>query len=556
MAFKDSFVMYEDFGAIGDGVIDDLPAICEAHAYVNAHNLSVRAKYDATYHLGSRALTAIIVTDTDWNTARFTLDDTQVEDHKAALFEVRSLLKPETLQINQLTQDQKQVEARPERDCHVLVENDGKRLYIRRGLNQNQGVPQHDCFILHRDGSVEGAIDWNYDIITRIEAYPIDEKPLVLRGGVFTTFANRMKQEVGYNYWSRNIEITRSNTEVDGLTHYVVGETAEVRDFPQPEPDSGQVVIEMKVAGLCGSDLHKYHSSRAWAQGRQGMISGHEPAGVVAEVGPNVDHLSAGDRVCIYHRVRCGHCMDCRSGNAAFCADVRGAFGRTQDGSHADYMLTDARYCLPLPDEISFAVATQLACTAGTSFSALRKIPARAGDTLVVFGLGPVGLSGLLLGMGMGYHANGVDVHPYRVELAKKVGKGVVINAQDNDPIEVIRDITDGKGVGGVLECSGSPVARRQAASVAGRGATVVYVGVGNPELVVSFEDVLQNDITIRSNSVYSMASYYDAVEFLLKHPVPLDEIVTHRFKIEQAVEAFSRFDTGETGKVIFEWDA
>ena len=226
MTSNDSFITYEAFGAIGDGVTDDLPAICEAHAYANAQDLPVKTKPDATYHLGGRALTAIIATDTDWNTSRFTIDDTQVEDHKAPLFEVRSLLDSEDLQIDRLTRDQKQVDVRPKHDCHVLVENDNKRLYIRRGLNQNQGVPQHDCFILRRDGSVEGGIDWNYDTITRIEARPIDETPLVLRGGVFTTFANRMKQEVGYNYWARNIEITRSNMEVDGLTHYVVGETA------------------------------------------------------------------------------------------------------------------------------------------------------------------------------------------------------------------------------------------------------------------------------------------------------------------------------------------
>jgi hypothetical protein len=226
MTSEHSFVTYEDFGAVGDGVTDDLAAICEAHAYANAHSLPVRTRPDAAYHLGSRALTVLITTDTDWNTSRFTIDDTQVEDHKAPLFEVRSLLKPEALQIERLSRDQKQVDARPEHDCHVLVENDRQRLYIRRGLNQNQGVPQHDCFILRRDGSVEGAIDWHYDSITRIEARPIDEQPLVLRGGIFTTFANRMAQAVGYNYWARNIEITRSNTTVDGLTHYVVGETA------------------------------------------------------------------------------------------------------------------------------------------------------------------------------------------------------------------------------------------------------------------------------------------------------------------------------------------
>lgn len=236
MTSHNQYVTYEEFGAIGDGVTDDLPAICAAHAYANAQHLPVKTKPDATYHLGVRALTAVIATDTDWNTSRFTIDDsgadgagvgdTAVEDHKAPLFAVRSLLEPVEVQIRRLTRDQRQVEARPPRDCHMLVESDEKRRYIRRGLNQNQGVPQHDCFILRRDGSVEGDIDWRYDTITRIEARPIDETPLSVRGGIFTTFANRMRQEVGYNYWGRNIVITRSNTEVDGLTHYVAGETA------------------------------------------------------------------------------------------------------------------------------------------------------------------------------------------------------------------------------------------------------------------------------------------------------------------------------------------
>jgi len=225
----DNVVTYEAFGAIGDGVADDLPAICEAHAYANAHNLPVKSKPDATYHLGGRALTAIIATDTDWNTCRFTIDDMDtlaVEDHKAKLFEVQSRLKPVELKLDRLGRGQQQTDLRPEVDCHVLVENENKRLYIRRGLNQNNGIPQTDCFVLRRDGSIEGAIDWNYDTITSIEARPIDETPLVITGGIFTTFANRMEQPVGYNYWSRHIEISRSNTEIRDLTHYVVGETA------------------------------------------------------------------------------------------------------------------------------------------------------------------------------------------------------------------------------------------------------------------------------------------------------------------------------------------
>ncbi len=226
---EEGFVDYEAFGAVGDGVADDLPAICEAHAYANTHGLSVKTRHDATYHLGVKELTATIATSTDWNTSRFTIDDSRmdlVENNKANLFQVRSLLEPEELQIDRLTRDQKQIDARPAHDCWVLVEKDNKRLYLRRGLNVNDGVPQHDCFILRRDGSIDSPIDWEYDVVTRVEAKPIDDTPLVLKGGIFTTFANRTVQEVGYNYWSRNISISRSNTEVEGLTHYIAGETS------------------------------------------------------------------------------------------------------------------------------------------------------------------------------------------------------------------------------------------------------------------------------------------------------------------------------------------
>ncbi|MBI5830923.1 MAG: hypothetical protein HZB16_01255 [Armatimonadetes bacterium] len=225
MAPTDRPVNYEAFGAVGDGVNDDLPAIVEAHAFANAHGLAVKSKPDATYHLGRRALTAVIATDVDWSTSRFVIDDRDVENHRASLISVRSMLTPVQLKIDRLTRDQRQLDVRPPRDCWVRVENSQKRLYIRQGLNQNDGTPQRDCFILRRDGSIEGDIDWQYDTITKVEALPIDDQPLTLRGGIITTHANAMRQEKGYNYWARNIAITRSNTTVVGLTHKIVGET-------------------------------------------------------------------------------------------------------------------------------------------------------------------------------------------------------------------------------------------------------------------------------------------------------------------------------------------
>jgi hypothetical protein len=107
------------------------------------------------------------------------------------------LLKPEKLRIDRLARDQRQLDVRPEHDCHVVVVNHTKKRYIRRGSNRNSGTAQRDSFILRRDGTIEGNIDWDYKTVSRVDARPIDTKRLVLRGGVFTTIANRMQQEVG-----------------------------------------------------------------------------------------------------------------------------------------------------------------------------------------------------------------------------------------------------------------------------------------------------------------------------------------------------------------------
>lgn len=228
-------VAYESFGAIGDGVADDLPAIVAAHAHANAHGLPVRTRPGATYHLGARALTAVIQTDTDWNASRFIIDDNrEIENAKLPLFEVRSRLAPVPLEIERLTRGQTRLESRSaaprDHDLLVLVENDKRRLFIRRGLNPNAGTPQREVFILRRDGTIEGGIDWDYETVTRVEARPIDPEPLVIRGGVFTQTPNRVRQEKGSTYWARNITIKRSNTEVDGITLHLVDEG----DYGQP----------------------------------------------------------------------------------------------------------------------------------------------------------------------------------------------------------------------------------------------------------------------------------------------------------------------------------
>jgi threonine dehydrogenase-like Zn-dependent dehydrogenase len=334
---------------------------------------------------------------------------------------------------------------------------------------------------------------------------------------------------------------------------YLGESEVEVREFPKPVPGPGEVLVQMKSAGLCGSDLHKHHSSRAWAEERHGMIAGHEPAGVVAQVGQGVDNVSAGDRVSVYHSLGCGHCPYCLSGEPVFCAE-EGALGRTQDGCHADFMLAPARHCLLLPEDLSFDVGAMLACTACTALAATHKLPVRAGDSVVVFGLGPVGLTALLMAQALGCRGIGVEVSAYRLDLARRLGCGALVDARETDAVEGVMELTGGRGADGVLECSGNAVARTQTAAAAAKRGHIVIVGQGADEVSFGQRKVLSKELTIQGNAVFPMSAYFEAVAFLRSHRLPLDDMVTHRFAIEQAPEAFALFDSGNTGKVVFFW--
>ena len=269
-----------------------------------------------------------------------------------------------------------------------------------------------------------------------------------------------------------SLKFSRSRNRIGGPVVkgvvYLGDNAVEVREFPRPKPGPGEALIEMKVAGLCGSDLHKYHKDKRWAAERNGMISGHEPAGVVAEIGHGVTNVSVGDRVSVYHSIGCGDCAHCLSGEPVFCRH-EGALGRTRDGCHADFMLTEARFCLPLPDDFSYTAGAALACTAGTAFSAVRKASTASHDLLVVFGLGPVGLTALLMGRAMGFRGVGVEVNPYRLDLAKRLGVTDLIDAANQDPVSEVRALTDEEGASAVIECSGNERARRQAVDLVHR---------------------------------------------------------------------------------------
>ena len=222
---SDGMVRYSDFGAKGDGKTDDIDAIAAAHAFANEHDLSVKADDEATYYIGGKERTAVIRTDTDFGTASFIIDDTNVENRNASVFKVSSSLEPFKPEgISELKRNQEKIDVSLPQTCLITVANDNIKHYIRYGLNQNDGSPQTDIFVVDKNGNVDmdAPIIWDFDQITDITALPIDEETLTITGGRFTTIANQ--DESKYNYYSRNIAIRRSNVVVDGLEHHIRGE--------------------------------------------------------------------------------------------------------------------------------------------------------------------------------------------------------------------------------------------------------------------------------------------------------------------------------------------
>jgi hypothetical protein len=226
LRFKNKgFVSYSDFGATGDGKTDDIDAIAAAHAFANRNGLAVKADEGATFYIGGKSRTAVIMTDTDFGTSAFIIDDTDVENRNAHVFMVASgkqSFKPEG--IKTLRKNQEKVDISFPGTCIVTVTNSNVKRYIRYGPNQNAGASQTDIFIVDKNGHVDmdAPIIWDFDQITDITALPIDETTLTIKGGRFTTIAN--KAESKYTYYSRGIAIRRSNVVVDELEHRVTGE--------------------------------------------------------------------------------------------------------------------------------------------------------------------------------------------------------------------------------------------------------------------------------------------------------------------------------------------
>ena len=336
----------------------------------------------------------------------------------------------------------------------------------------------------------------------------------------------------------------------------------EMMEFPDPTPGPGEVVVEMKASGMCGSDLHQYRRpksggdfdrrlagqpqpghrrARALRHRRRDRVRGQRQAGARSASGSMVHHYKG-----------CTVCNHCRSGWSQLCQEEPVlVYGNNAHGGHARYLKVPAFTLVPLHDELSFTAGAAISCGTGTAYGALRRLKLSGNDTIALFGQGPVGLSATQLAAAMGARVIALDVSPERLERAKEFGAWETVNPRSNDPIGAIKDLTHG-GADYTLDTSSQPEGRIAAVRSAKVWGTVCFVGERNNVTIDVSPDMLRKQLTIVASWTFSSIGQAECAQFIVDRKVDVDRLFTHQWKLDQAEEAYRLFDTQTTGKGVF----
>ncbi|WP_435111679.1 zinc-dependent alcohol dehydrogenase family protein [Nocardiopsis synnemataformans] len=342
---------------------------------------------------------------------------------------------------------------------------------------------------------------------------------------------------------------------VQGLV-FEGGRRVALRTFAYPTPQEGEVVLRVTASGMCGSDLHYYRADPAGADtpDHQVCIGGHEPAGIIAELGPGVDGqlLPVGSRVMVHHYAGCGACKSCRSGWAQMCSTAPAqVYGKNAHGAHASYMKVAAASVLPLADELSFEAGAAIGCGTGTAWGGLERLGDVGGEDLVVFGQGPVGLSATMLAVARGSRVIAVDLSADRLRQASAFGAAETVDPAETDPVQAIRELTTGGGAPLVLETSGSTAAADAALGSLAPWGRLCVVGLGGT-VSVDVRRNLSRQVTVMTSWSMSSVQQIRCAEFVARHDLPVDDLFSHRWSLDQASEAYTEFDKQASGKGVF----
>jgi threonine dehydrogenase-like Zn-dependent dehydrogenase len=313
---------------------------------------------------------------------------------------------------------------------------------------------------------------------------------------------------------------------------------------PMPQIKDDFVLVKIEVAPMC-TEYKGY---------KEGWVSdslGHEAAGVVVDVA-QPGKVKIGDRVVVMPQYPCGKCHLCMTGDYIHCEHTVDPL--TTCGSESG-TATYAQYCIkqdwllvPVPDEMSLTHASMTCCGLGPTFEAARRMNVGAGDTLLVTGLGPVGLGAVINGVYRGAKVIGVDSELYRAKLALELGAKVVIDPNDEDALERVKGLTGGRGVDMAVDCTAVPAAQKFAIEATRRRGQVAFVGWGGN---IKIDNMVPQGLTLHGIWHWNLGAMHPFLKMIGDVGELIDQQITHTFPMSRVQEAWELQLTGNCGKVL-----
>lgn len=329
----------------------------------------------------------------------------------------------------------------------------------------------------------------------------------------------------------------------------------EVRSVPEPPaPGPNEVILEVRAAGVCGSDLHMWHENHSWKI-KLPLILGHEFCGVIADVGSNIRGFKVGDRVaCETAAQVCNQCIYCLTGNYNLCPNRQG-YGALADGAFTRFVVARPQILHHIPENVPFehAALTEPICVA---YNALveKTETMRPGDTVVIQGPGPIGIMALLVTRLRGASTIimlGTDRDAHRLEVAAELGASYTLNIQRENAADLVRSLGDGFGADLVIDCSGVSIALKQAMELVRPNGTITKIGWGPEPLNFSLDPLVAKAVTLQGSFSHTYSTWERVLGLLSSGQINLEPVIGGLYKLNDWETAFTKMDSGENVKSV-----
>ena len=328
------------------------------------------------------------------------------------------------------------------------------------------------------------------------------------------------------------------------VRYYAPGEPLKIEDVPIPKIEKNELLIKVKAAGLCHTDLHFIDGTLKPWKGELPLTLGHEIAGDVVEIGAEISNFKEGDRVVVSNILSCGECYYCKSGQENLCSNLD-QIGFTVDGGYAEYVKTLESTLVRLPDNVSYESGSVLTCAAASCYHALVSIAeAKKGDTVLLNGFGGLGSNALQIAHALGLETIAIDVSKDKLKVASEMGAKAVIDAATQNVPEEVRKSTNGEGVDIALEFVGKSATIENAFKSLRKKGRLVFIGYTKDNFSFSPLELIISELSIKGSVAYTKSDLDNVVK--LAEQRRLNPIISKSYRIDETNQALQEIAKGD----------